>query len=243
MIEAGGANRRSVLLTVLVLAGVAVLLALGTWQVQRLGWKTDQIKQMEARIAAPPIPLPADIDAATVEAREFTQVEITGVFRHEKEMIVLARVRQGKAGSRVITPLETDDGRVVLVDRGWVPTGAEDPRERAAGQIEGLTTVNGLLRARQRTNLFTPENQPELNVWYSIDAAEMAKHAGVSAEPFYVEAGPAENPGSLPIGGRPVLEIPNNHLQYAITWYALAAGLIVVYLVFRRGERRRAAGG
>ena len=97
----------------------------------------------------------------------------------------------------------------------------------------------GLLRGRPETNPFTPDNQPDENVWYWVQLDAMAARAGVPPLPFYVEAGPAANPGGLPIGGRPVVELANNHLQYAITWYGLAAGLLAVYVFYRRGERRR----
>ncbi len=236
------ARSRAGLLDLLVWPAIAVLVGLGTWQVQRLGWKTDLIDRMEARLSAPAVPLPRDITAANIDEWEFTRVHLTGVFRHELEMIVLSRPRQGEAGSRVVTPFETEGGRLVLVDRGWVPVGAEDPARRADGQIEGPMKVEGLLRGKPQTNLFTPDNQPDRDVWYWIDAEAMSARAAIAPQPFYIEAGPAPNPGGLPIGGRPVVEIPNNHLQYAITWYGLAAALLAVYVIFRRAERRGSSG-
>ncbi len=239
MTLAHDARGRIRLLPLVVWLAMAVLIGLGTWQAQRLGWKTELIERIEARIAAPAIPLPGDLTAANVDDLEFTRVRLAGIFRHEAEMIVLARPRKGEAGSRVVTPIETDDGRWVLVDRGWIPIGAEDPARRSQGQIGGKATVDGLLRGRPQTNPFTPDNRPGENVWYWIESEAMAKRAGIAPLPFYVEAGPAANPGGLPIGGRPVIDIPNNHLQYAITWYGLAAGLLAVYVFYRRAERRR----
>jgi surfeit locus 1 family protein len=239
MTAARGDRDRSRLLALLVWPAIAVLIGLGTWQTQRLDWKAELIESIETRQNAPAIALPTGLTAAEVEAREFTNIQVTGRFRHADEMIVLARSREGRAGSRVVTPLETDDGRVVLIDRGWVPVGAEDPAMRAEGQVAGMVALDGLLRAPGRTNLFTPDNQPDENVWYWIDPEAMATRAGITAQPFYIEAGPAANSGGLPVGGRPVLAIANNHLQYAITWYGLAAGLLAVYVVFRRAERRR----
>ncbi len=232
---------RARLLALMVWPAIAALIGLGTWQVHRSGWKTELIASIETRRSAPAIPLPSDLMADDVAEREFTHVRVTGRFRHQDEMIVLARSRKGAAGSRVVTPLETDDGRVVLVDRGWIPIGAEDPAERAEGQTAGLVALNGLLRARGQTNSFTPDNQPEANIWYWIDPEAMAKRAGIAPQPIYVEAGPAANPGGLPVGGRPVIDIPNNPVQYAITWYGLAAGLLAVYVFYRRAERRRPA--
>jgi len=227
------------LLPLLVLPALAVLIGFGTWQVHRLSWKTELIERMQARLSAPAIPLPENITAANIDDLEFTHVRLTGTFRHADEMIVLARPRKGEVGSRVVTPMESESGRVVLIDRGWIPADADDPAARSQGQIAGLTTVEGLLRGRPETNPFTPDNQPDDNVWYWVQPDAMAVRAGMPPLPFYVEAGPAANPGGLPIGGRPVIEIANNHLQYAITWYGLAAGLLAVYVFYRRGERRR----
>ena len=198
---------------------------------------------METRIQAPAVPLPADLTAANIRETEFTHVRLTGQFHHDKEMIVLARPRKGVVGARVVTPMETDDGRWVLVDRGWIPADAGDAARRLEGQVAGPTSVEGLLRAPPQTNPFTPDNQPAQNAWYWIDPEAMAAHAGVAPQPFYVEAGPAPNPGGLPIGGRPVLDIANNHLQYAITWYGLALGLLAVYVIYRRSERRQTSAG
>lgn len=239
MTETSKHRRQARLLALMVWPSLAVLIGLGSWQLQRLGWKTDLIAKMTARIEASAVPLPADVSAATIDDLEFTQVRVTGRFRHADEMVVLARPRKGEAGSRVVTPMETEDGRWILIDRGWIPIGAEDPARRSGGQITGSTSVEGLLRAPPQTNLFTPNNRPEENVWYWIDPAAMAERAGFAPQPFFVEAGPAPNPGGLPVGGRPVLDIPNNHLQYAITWFGLAAGLLAVYVIYRRSERRR----
>jgi len=241
MTQARDGRGQAGLLALIVWPAIAVLIGLGTWQAQRLVWKTELIERMQARLSAPAKALPSDITASSINELEFTRVLATGVFRHESEMIVLARTRKGEAGSRVVTPFVTEAGRSVLVDRGWVPIGAEDPAGRAQGQIVGTTTVEGLLRGRPQTNPFTPDNQSAENVWYWIEPEAMSVHAGFEPQTFYVEAGPAANPGGLPVGGRPVAEIANNHLQYAITWYGLAAGLLGVYVFYRRAERRRSA--
>ena len=114
---------------------------------------------------------------------------------------------------------------------------AEDPARRAAGQITGTVSIEGTVRVAPAAHWVTPDNQPDHNAWYRIDLAAMAAHAGAPPLGIYVEAAEAANPGGLPIGGRPVARIVNNHLQYAITWYGLAAVLLVVYVFFRRGER------
>ena len=231
-------TRRSRAAALFVWPGLALLIALGTWQVHRLQWKTALIESIAARRDLPPVPLPADLDAPGANTLEFTRVALTGRFDHPAEMILLARPRRGHAGSRVITPFAVEGGPVILVDRGWVPVAAEDPARRAEGQIAGLVSIEGVVRVAPPANWFTPDNQPDRNAWYRIDLQAMAAHAGVPPVGLYIEAAMAAIPGGLPIGGLPVARIVNNHLQYAITWYGLAVVLLVVYVFFRRGERR-----
>ena len=231
-------TRRSRAAALFVWPGLALLIALGTWQVHRLQWKTALIETIAARRDLPPVPLPADLDEPGADTLEFTRVALTGRFDHQAEMILLARPRHRHAGSRVITPFAVAGGPVILVDRGWVPVAAEDPARRAEGQLAGLVSIEGIMRVAPPANWFTPDNQPDRNAWYRIDLRSMAAHAGVLPLGVYVEAAESAVPGGLPIGGRPVARIVNNHLQYAITWYGLAVVLLVVYVFFRRRERR-----
>ena len=218
----------------LVLAGFAILIALGTWQMERRVWKTDLIATMTARLAAPPIPVTELL--ANHSAEDYRSVSASGTFRHDQEMYLAARSYQGQLGYHVITPLVLDDGQtVVLVDRGWVPVDRQSPDSRAAGQIPGPVTVSGIARRPPKPGLFTPDNRPDQNLWYWADLPAMAAHVGLSqVAPLLIEAGTGENPGGLPIGGQTFINLPNNHLQYAITWYSLAVVLVVIYLVSRR---------
>lgn len=218
--------------TILALAGVLVLIGLGTWQLERRAWKAGVIAAREAGLAAPAMPLPAVIsDPAALEYRAVT---VTGRFRHEREMPLLSRFHRDKPGVQIVTPLETADGLVVLVNRGWVPLANQDPATRAAGQVTGIVTVAGVVRLSVRPGWFTPDNDPARNIWFYPDIAQMAAAAGLTrVAPVFVEAGPAANPGGLPIGGQTQAALPNDHLQYALTWYSLAVVLVVMYGAFR----------
>ena len=225
-----------------VLIGCGVLIGLGTWQVERGVRKADLIATMDARLALPPASLSALL--AGGEPEDFRPVRATGIFLHDHELYLVARSYQSQIGYHVVTPLLLDDGapggQAVLVDRGWVPVDRLAPESRAAGQVPGKVTVEGILRRPPKPGAFTPDNRPDQNRWYWPDLPAMAVHAGLSqVAPVLIEAGPAANPGGLPIGGQTRVTLPNNHLQYAITWYALAAALVVLYLVSRR---RHAAG-
>ncbi|HSK39928.1 MAG TPA: SURF1 family cytochrome oxidase biogenesis protein, partial [Arenibaculum sp.] len=132
------------------------------------------------------------------------------------------------------TPLDRPDGATVLVNRGWVPVDRLDPATRAAGQPAGTVSVRGVARVPRPQAWMEPDNEPSANIWYWIDADAMAAHAGRPVAPVVVEAGEAENPGRLPVGGVTRVAIPNNHLQYVVTWYSLAAVLIAIYVTYHR---------
>ncbi len=221
--------------TAVTLAALSVLIGLGTWQLQRLEWKSALIAEMQARGVAAPIALPADPSDPSLE---YTPVRLIGQFLHEKELHVPARTHNGKVGLHIVTPLRLDDGRTVFVNRGWVPPAKQDPATRAAGQVEGLVTLDGAIRRGGWGGMetFRPANQPDDNLWLWMDLPAMAAHAGLKGAEtrVYVAAGPAANPGGYPIGAPTRLDVSNNHLQYAIIWYALAAALLVIYLLHQR---------
>jgi len=233
------ARRRLLPLTLAALVGFAVLIGLGTWQVERLHWKEALIAQRTAATSAPPAALPRSLEAA--RPLEFHRVEAKGVFLHDREIPVHAiERRSGGAGYLVLTPLRLEDGAVVLVERGWVPADKREAQTRAQGNPPGEVSVEGLLRLApaEKPGWFLPANDPDRGEWFWIELPALARAAGESgALPFYVEAGPAPNPGGFPVGGQANTDLPNDHLQYAITWYALAAALAVIYLLLLRPER------
>ena len=230
-------------LTALMLAGLALLIGLGVWQLKRLEWKQGLIAQIEARTKGPPITL-EDAVALAGEGRDpsYYRVRVDGRFHHAKERYLYA-VSEGRVGWHVITPLETEDGDIVLVDRGFVPDELKDPSARALGQVENAVTVTGIVRAPETQAVFTPDNEPKVNRWFWRDLAGMARSmfpAGtIDVAPFFLEADKSKVPGFWPEGGQTRLEIPNNHLQYAITWFLLAAGLLIVYGLYVRSLYRR----
>jgi surfeit locus 1 family protein len=230
--------------TVLTLAMGAVLLGLGTWQLERLNWKEALIAERTARLAAPPLPLrPGATTPETPGALDFRRVELSGRYRHQDELLLVAPSITGQAGYHVVTPLERPGGDLVLVSRGWIPYRLRAPETRAGGQVEGPVTITGIARTAGRQGLFVPDNEPGNGLWYWRDLEGMAAHLGREVAPILVEAGPEPNPGGYPVGGQTLLKLPNDHLGYALTWYALAAALAAVYLVRRRKATRADGGG
>jgi len=230
-------------LTALMLAGLALLIGLGVWQLKRLEWKQGLIAQIEARTKGPPITL-EDAVALAGQGRDpsYYRVRVDGRFHHAKERYLYA-VSEGRVGWHVITPLETEDGDIVLVDRGFVPDELKDPSARAPGQVENVVTVTGIARSPETQTLFTPDNEPKVNRWFWRDLGGMARSmfpAGtIDVAPFFLEADKSEVPGFWPEGGQTRLEITNNHLQYAITWFLLGACLLIVYGLYVRSLYRR----
>lgn len=234
---------RSIFTGIVVLVVLAILLSLGTWQVQRLHWKEALIAELADRIHQPPLPLAemetllaggGDVDYRPMQAR--------GRFDHSRERHFLA-TWQGQSGFDVYTPLVLADGRSLFVNRGFVPYDKKDPATRTAGAVSGDVTVTGLARARldAKPSFMVPENDPKKNIFYWKDLSVMTSSTGLDAAkvvPFFLDADATANPGGLPIGGVTLVEMPNSHLQYAVTWYGLAATLLVITAVsWRRGRR------
>jgi len=226
--------RPSLTATLMTVPAVAVMLGLGTWQIQRMGWKADLMERVEQRVTAAPVPLPPALEDPA--AWEFRPVTLTGRFLNDKELLLIARPRQGQAGYEVMTPFaRADGGEIVLVNRGFVPMDRRDPASRAGTRVEGEGTVRGVVRLPQPAGMFQPDNRPGAGTWLRADPPAMAAALGLGpVAPFLVEALPGQSPGNLPAGIEPRVELPNNHLQYALTWYGLAATLAAIYVLSQR---------
>ena len=216
------------------LPAFAALLGLGTWQVQRLIWKTGLIEARETALAIAPAELPGR--DAIVERMAFRRVTVTGTFLHDQEFFLYAP-RAGRTGYKVLTPLQQDPGVVVLVDRGWVPEDKRDPATRADGQIPGEVTITGIVRNDiVGVQGPLPDNEPANNQWYWVDTAAMSEVHGIYYRPSLVAADAAPNPGGWPLGDAEPPALRNSHLGYAITWYSLALALTVIYVIALRSQ-------
>lgn len=226
--------------TLFTVPAVLVMIGLCLWQVQRLQWKEALIAERESRVAVE-IPLPGP--GSDLSEAEFHRVSIAGAFLHDKELYLGARSRNGNAGYQIATPFVLTDGEIILVNRGWVPVERKLPAQRPEGQVAGPVTLEGVLRLPQGPAWMQPANEPAHNMWFFVDPAAMAAASGTALRTdLYVDAGPAENPGGFPIGGQTHIEMPNDHLQYAITWGLLALALTVIYVIYHvKLQRERAS--
>jgi surfeit locus 1 family protein len=205
---------------VLALAGVLLLTSLGAWQLQRRAWKHELIARVEQRLTAAPIAAPNNhkIDP---RAYEYRRVSVTGRFLNDRETLVQAATRLG-GGFWVMTPLRTDWGFTVLVNRGFVPLEQRGPRNWS--RIEGEVTVTGLLRLDEPGGGFLRDNRPGEDRWYSRDISAIARARGLgTVARYFIDAdAPADAAPGAPVGGLSVVKFSDNHLQYALTWFALA---------------------
>jgi surfeit locus 1 family protein len=217
--------------TLITVPAVLAALALGAWQVQRLQWKNELNAERQARRDAPPLRgLPSHY---VPTEHDFRRVTVEGRFRHDLETYLAARSARGQPGFHVLTPLAVENTHV-LVNRGWVPPERKSAETRPAGRKESAVTVEGFLRRPPPPGLFVPDNRPQENVWFSIDLPAIARARGLDRlESFVIEASTSA-PGGYPQGGITRFELPNDHLQYAITWFAMAGIGIAVYLVYHR---------
>ncbi|HUJ47684.1 MAG TPA: SURF1 family protein [Rhizomicrobium sp.] len=220
------------------LALFASFTALGVWQLQRLQWKLGLIAQVNANLHAPPISS-AEAFRLGAKGAQYHRVALAGRFDNSKETYVYTTNAAGDPVYHVIAPFTLDDGRALMVDRGAVPERLRDPQTRAAGQRNGEQHVAGVWRVPDARGYFTPPPDLAHRIWFSRDVSAMAKLDGVKlSAPVIVEADAAPNPGGWPKGGQTVVTFRNDHLQYAITWFAMAAIVFFGWIAFHVSKGR-----
>ncbi|UKZ47611.1 hypothetical protein TrVGV298_001834 [Trichoderma virens] len=204
--------------------------------------------------SATPSPLPPHIDPSVVNEFDYRRVLATGRFRHDQEMLVGPRMRDGQDGFMVITPLERKDGSTILVNRGWISKKHRSQKTRPDSLVQGTVTVEGLLREPWKKNMFTPENRPDKGEFYFPDVHQMAALTGsqpvwieATMEPEFMRMMDYEARG-VPFGRPAEVNLRNNHAQYIFTWYGLSiATSIMLYMVLKKppsnvARRVRASG-
>jgi surfeit locus 1 family protein len=219
-----------------------LLLGLGIWQLERLQWKLGLVAEISRNMRAAPIPIDQAL-ASGSSAAQYRRVELSGHFINADEVYVFTTGPHGVAVYHVLTPLRLRDDRIFMVDRGLVPPALRDPTTREPGQLEGERQVIGILRTPDRPGLFTPAPDLAHKVWYARDLKGITAtlKIGLSA-PVVIEADASANPGGWPRGGQTIVNLPNDHLQYAMTWFLLAAALAIVYFAYHRAQGRLAFG-
>lgn len=230
--------------TLLVLICVGILCSLGVWQLHRKVWKENLIAAMTARLNAPPEPLPPAAQWARLsqDADEFRRVTFSAEFTEGQQALVYTpgsalRTDIKGPGYFVFAPARLAGGSVIVVDRGFLPA---ERKDAAVGAPGGPVQIVGVLRWPEERSVFTPASDAKSNVWFLRDPNGMSAQGkwDVSA-PFYVDQEEPVPPGGLPRPGKLEVHLRDDHLQYAITWFGLAAGLIGVYGWWLFGHLRR----
>lgn len=243
-LEKGGHPKGGRLWRILVVAVFTILFAgfvgLGIWQVQRLAWKNGLIERVDTRIHAAPVDAPAPDVAIARDTHEYLRVKVSGRFRHDLETPTMAVSDLGP-GWWILTPLETDRGFTVLVNRGFVPLEMKAADSRPQGPE--TATVVGLLRLDEGSKGFMRDNDPAANNWYAREVGAILKARGITGEraSYFVDAQPADADAAQawPRAGLTVVTFTNNHLVYALTWFGMAGGsLFAMVLVLREPGRR-----
>ena len=246
--------------TAFTLPALAVLVALGGWQLHRMQWKASLIEELQIRGRAPAIPLPVDSRIPTSDLLH-RPVRVTGHFIYDAERHLLNRVSDGTPGINLMTPfVRANGGPTLMVDRGWAPLGWPAGADRNGAAAAPEVEVTGIVRAPEPPGWLTPANRPDRNEWYYVDLSAMAGSVGVlpfvdyyifatgeapvgvapaNGEPAAAASGSAASGGAdtrlapaFPIPNTWRIDLPNNHLSYAITWFSLAVALLVVYFVY-----------
>ena len=221
---------------------MVILVMFGYWQVQRLQWKTELIQEREIRGTAPAIPLPTDI-RIPAEDLSFRRVKVSGYYMHEAEMHLLNQVRDGVPGINLFTPLvRVDGGGTLLINRGWVPMNW--PGTPMQDHDLAIVEVTGVVRPVNPPGWLTPDNEPEKNNWYYADLTAMSENASLlPITDYYIFAtGEQHMSDEQALGPAPApnewrIDLPNNHLMYAITWFSLAGVLLVIYVIYHTKRR------
>jgi len=209
------------------LIGSIILIALGTWQVMRLDWKNNLIADANARLAKPYIALPV---TPTKTDHIFQRVKVSGNFNKDVPIHVFHTLKYAGQGAWIIAKFTTNDGREILVDRGFVPNNTEIPL------IDTNVTLKGALVWPYEVGLFTPEPNHNENLWYGRDVVKMAEY--MKTEPIMLQIEPSENNKTWPRAHALSVKLPNNHLQYALTWFGLTIVWIIMSLIWIRRLKR-----
>lgn len=227
---------------VMSVAGVAAMLYLGFWQLERLAWKRDLISRIEQGVNDAPLEqLPAD---EALQDRHFHYVMLTGYYMNKPEFHIAARYYKSKLGYSVLTPFIVDEGpdtgKIVLVNRGWIPAALKDEKSSYATITDEKITIKGRIRLSNERNPFTPENQPEKNIWFGRDTAEMAESARLKFEPLTLDIVGDQNASSYPVPADAKVQLRNDHLAYAFTWFSIGLAILVISLLYHRKPKPKA---
>ena len=217
--------KRAYLFQLFVIIFVTIFCALGTWQLYRLQWKLELISEITFGLDSSPIEYSNSIE------KNYQRVSAKGKFNFDKQIYLYSLNDNGKPGYDVITPFRTNKNENVLVNRGWIKKEFKN-NPIINKNIEDEQKIIGLLRKIYKPNIFKPNNDLKNNIWFSINLEDLKVTSGERFNEFVIFL--EDNQAKTPIPRKISIDVPNNHLKYAITWYAISISIIFYYLYFRR---------
>lgn len=212
-----------------------LLLYLSFWQFQRLQWKENLIAEINLKTQIPTIQLQKDIN---LDEMFYRKVTLKGEFLHDHEMYVYGGTTKpnNEYFYYILTPMQLEDGRVVIVNRGWIPEKLKDPTTRPSSLTRNLVEITGAIMKNEIKGLYTHNNQPEKKMWFYINLDEIGSFINKPVEPFYILA---QNDGKdFPKGREIKPNLYNNHLGYALTWLFSAISLFVIYILYHKKNKK-----
>jgi surfeit locus 1 family protein len=223
--------------TLITIPTFILLISLGCWQLQRLSDKEAKIKELQEKSTAPIISLPSEI--GDIESFRYRKVRVTGEYIHDKEIFLYAGSIPGSNtdGFLILTPFKTTKNKLLLINRGWIPTNLKPQTERVCSLEPGIVDVTGYVMLGERKGWFTPENNDKKNIWFHINLQEMQKFVGAKLENYYIMR--IYDGNSYPIGRNLNVNVSNNHLEYAITWFTSAFTLITIFFLYHRKHENK----
>ena len=227
-------------LTIFTIVTFFILVLLGTWQVKRLFWKNNLTTNYNEKFNKQKIVYNRNLEYN--QDLEYRRILIKGKFLNEKEILIIGKTYEGNAGFHLITPLLTNDNKIVLINRGWISEKLKLQKSRLSMIFENEVIVDGIIRKPQLKGYFVPDNDPSGGFWFTIKPNEIKNFLALVQhdfeQRFYIDSIQKKNNKTLPIGVTGSPNFRNQHLSYAITWYSLAITLIAIYLAFHIKEKR-----
>ena len=208
------------------IVALSILLGLSGWQIKRLNWKTDLISQRISSFESDPISF---VNLNQPEKNEFRKVFVDGQLLNEFEMFMPALSKRGNNGFHILVPLKTTSGKFIIYDTGWVPLKIKEKEKRLLNISKNSQTFEAVIRTSGRKGYFQPDNDPNTNTWFFVEPELMSKYLKMNFENEYYLEAVQNGPNGFPLGNQTRIYLRNNHLQYALTWFMIACGLVGVF--------------
>ena len=208
------------------IVALSILLGLSGWQIKRLNWKTDLISQRINSFESDPISF---VNLNQPEKNEFRKVFVDGQLLNEFEMYMPALSKRGNNGFHILVPLKTTSGKFIIYDTGWIPLKIKEKQQRLLNISKNSQTFEAVIRTSGRKGYFQPDNDTYTNTWFFVEPELMSEYLKMNFENQYYLEAVNNGPNGFPLGNQTRIYLRNNHLQYALTWFMIACGLIGVF--------------